>query len=119
MDLRGAANPARWGDPDTAVPLPDTVREMLSAALGIRRKPTPAVTVTLPPNGLTPDTIAALRAVCQDLSTDDRARLAHAIGKSTVDLLRIRAGEACDAPDAVGCPASHDEVLALLRVCAE
>jgi alkyldihydroxyacetonephosphate synthase len=50
---------------------------------------------------------------------DDRTRLLHTRGKSTPDLLRIRSGEADDAPDAVVFPGSHEQVLELLRKCSE
>jgi alkyldihydroxyacetonephosphate synthase len=59
----------------------------------------------------------ALRAACPRVETDDVARLTHAAGKSTVDLLRLRAGQVSGAPDAVARPASHEEVAALLTVC--
>ncbi|MGI8537189.1 MAG: FAD-binding oxidoreductase, partial [Mycobacteriales bacterium] len=44
-------------------------------------------------------------------------RVLHTRGKSTPDLLRLRSGEASDAPDAVVLPADGDEVLAVLRTC--
>ena len=47
---------------------------------------------------------------------DTRAR--HARGKSTVDLLELRAGGPVDAPDLVLTPASHDEVQAVLECCS-
>lgn len=50
--------------------------------------------------------------------TDPAERLAHAGGMSYTDLLRRRAGEPGAVPDAVLCPADHDQVAALLRVCA-
>ncbi len=43
----------------------------------------------------------------------------HAGGKSTFDLLRRRAEEPQDAPDAVVAPADHAQVLAVLAYCAE
>ena len=49
--------------------------------------------------------------------TEDRIR--HTRGKSTVDLLRIRAGSVEDAPDAVVLPGSPEQTLAVLRWCAE
>jgi alkyldihydroxyacetonephosphate synthase len=49
---------------------------------------------------------------------DPVSRIRHTRGKSTPDLLRIRAGETADAPDAVVLPGSHDEVMAVLDVCA-
>ncbi|MGH3241757.1 MAG: FAD-binding oxidoreductase, partial [Spirillospora sp.] len=50
---------------------------------------------------------------------DTESRVRHTRGKSTPDLLRIRAGETSDAPDSVVLPGTHDEVLAVLRACAE
>jgi alkyldihydroxyacetonephosphate synthase len=70
----------------------------------------------------------ALAAVvgAQHVRTDRTARLLHSGGKSTIDLLRRRRGQAnpadpatLAAPDAVLLPASHDEVMAVLRCCAE
>ncbi|HEX2086640.1 MAG TPA: FAD-binding oxidoreductase [Solirubrobacteraceae bacterium] len=49
---------------------------------------------------------------------DDReARVLHAAGKAYPDLVRMRAGDAEDAPDAVVLPRSHDEVRAVLDAC--
>jgi alkyldihydroxyacetonephosphate synthase len=109
---------SRWGDPDRAVTLPAGIRTLLTSALGVREPRPAAATVTLPPGGLPERAAKALRGVCAEVRTDDQARLAHAAGMSTVDLLRLRAGEAADAPDAVVAPADHDEVVAVLRTCA-
>jgi alkyldihydroxyacetonephosphate synthase len=51
--------------------------------------------------------------------SDPEARIRHTRGKSTADLLRIRAGDAVDAPDAVVLPGSHAEVVEVLEVCSE
>src|SRR6202011_5900923 len=51
--------------------------------------------------------------------TDDESRVRHTRGKSTPDLLRLRGGDASDAPDAVALPGSHDEVLSVLAACSE
>jgi alkyldihydroxyacetonephosphate synthase len=108
----------RWGEPGRAVTLPDAIRTLLGSALGLGEPRPPAATITLPPSGLPEWAAKELRAVCAQVRTDDEARLAHAAGSSTVDLLRLRAGEAADAPDAVVLPADHDEVVALLWTCA-
>ena len=51
---------------------------------------------------------------------DDRlARVLHAAGKSYPDLVRQRAGDCEQAPDAVVLPASHEEVGLVLAACAE
>ena len=49
--------------------------------------------------------------------SDLESRWAHTRGYSTTDLLRHRAGDTSDMPDAVVYPATHDEVLALLAGC--
>jgi alkyldihydroxyacetonephosphate synthase len=108
---------ARWGTEPTP-PLPDGVRTLLTSALGVTGARPPADAVDLAPSTLADADLAALRAACPDVRTDDAARLAHAAGKSTVDLLRLRAGAAAHAPDAVARPADHDQVEALLRACA-
>src|SRR5690348_9488441 len=103
-------SPARWGDPADAITLPAEVRELLVAALGVRG-PRPAAAPSLRPSA---GAVLALRTACADLDTGDAARLAHAAGKSTEDLLRLRAGDAAGAPDAVLRPADHAEVAAVL-----
>src|SRR5215213_6700495 len=51
---------------------------------------------------------------------DDRlARVTHAAGRGYHDLVRLRAGDADGAPDAVVYPGSADEVAAVLRACAQ
>ncbi|MFC4911759.1 FAD-binding oxidoreductase [Actinomadura gamaensis] len=113
-----------WGDPSRATPLPEPVVGLLRELLGV--KPAEAAPLALdeiiPPGPRLSDTaLAALGdAVGEEhVRTDAEARVRHTRGKSTPDLLRIRAGQADDAPDAVVLPASHDEVLAVLRACAE
>ena len=50
------------------------------------------------------------------MHTDDETRRLRTRGKSTPDLLRARAGDLTDAPDAVVRPADADEVEAVLEV---
>ena len=122
---------ARWGDPAAAVTLSEPVRALLATALGTLpalargtsrgaggASPVAAGAVHLAAVTLDEPTLSALRAVCPRLLTDDASRVAHAAGKSTVDLLRLRAGGTVEAPDAVARPGSHDEVVGLLRICA-
>ncbi|GAA3337437.1 FAD-binding oxidoreductase [Amorphoplanes nipponensis] len=109
---------ARWGDPADAVTLPPGVRDLLGAALGVRPPRPAAATARLPRPTLGAPVLEALRAACPRVETGDADRLAHAAGKSTVDLLRLRGGEAPGAPDAVARPGGHDEVVALLAACA-
>ena len=50
---------------------------------------------------------------------DDRDRLLHAGGKSTLDLLRRNTSAVQEAPDAVLLPGTDDEVAAILRYCSQ
>ncbi|GAB3901505.1 hypothetical protein GCM10027612_65020 [Microbispora bryophytorum subsp. camponoti] len=113
-----------WGDPAKAAELPPPVRDLLAQLLGVRAPATPAATfgeVRLPPVALPPAVLAALAAIVGDghVRADDDARIRHTRGKSTPDLLLMRSGDASDAPDAVVLPGSHDQVAAVLRLCAE
>ncbi len=112
-----------WGDPAQATPLAPEVLDLLRGELGVRAA-TPAVAleeVRLPESWLADATRERLAAIvgAEHVRADRPARLSHTRGKSTPDLLRIRSGQADDAPDAVVLPGSHDEVLDLLRLCSE
>ncbi|MDP9841249.1 alkyldihydroxyacetonephosphate synthase [Streptosporangium lutulentum] len=112
-----------WGDPAKAADLPETLRTLLRDMLDVRAPETPAVSfgeVRLAPVTLSPLVLAELGAVvgAGHVRLDDDARVRHTRGKSTLDLMRVRAGDGSDAPDAVVLPGSHDEVLELLRLCA-
>ncbi|MFJ4871497.1 FAD-binding oxidoreductase [Streptomyces sp. NPDC088757] len=114
-----------WGDPAKAAPLPDTVIGLLRDLLGVTPRPSGPATldaVDVPPPPLTGEARAALAGAlaAEDALRDDaESRVRHTRGKSTPDLLRIRAGEVADVPAAVVLPGSHDEVVAVLRACAE
>ncbi|GAA2229196.1 FAD-binding oxidoreductase [Streptomyces nogalater] len=113
-----------WGDPAKAAPLPDTVTGLLRDLLGVTPRGTPAPALAdLRPPAVTARP-AALKALAEAVGgeehvrTDAESRIRHTRGKSTPDLLRIRAGDLTDIPQAVVLPAGHDEVLAVLRACA-
>lgn len=114
-----------WGDPAEATPLPDTVIGLLRDLLGV--KPREAAPVALedlavPASPLPPAARRALAAALGDeahVRTDAETRVRHTRGKSTPDLLRIREGDVAAVPAAVLLPSGHEEVLAVLRVCAE
>jgi alkyldihydroxyacetonephosphate synthase len=113
-----------WGGPAKATPLPDSVVGLLRDLLGVRPVEAPPKAlddVEVAGSRLTDDALTALTAEvgAPNVRTDAEARVRHTRGKSTPDLLRIRSGETADAPDAVVLPSSHEEVLAVLRVCAE
>ncbi len=114
-----------WGDPARATPLPETVIGLLRDLLGVKPRTTEPVEladIAVPEPGLEPAAHQALSAAVggDHVRTDAETRIRHTRGKSTPDLLRIRAGDVAAAiPAAVVLPAGHDEVLAVLRACAE
>src|SRR5689334_13741745 len=113
-------HPQRWGDPASATDLPDSARGLIEMAFGL--DDTPAATdVTLPPPALSEELLASLGAVVgeEHLLTDDETRRLRTRGKSTPDLLRARAGDLSDAPDAVVRPGSHEDVAAVLAWAVE
>ena len=112
-------HPQRWGDPAAAAPLPETTRGLVELAFGVSERPAVG-SAAPPPSTLPEDLLDGLRAVvgAEHVLLDDQTRRLRTRGKSTPDLLRIRAGDAGDAPDAVLLPASHEEVRAVLDVCA-
>jgi alkyldihydroxyacetonephosphate synthase len=111
--------PGRWGDPAHPVDLPAAAVQALKH-LGVRR---PAAEPADPADrpGLTDEQLTFLADVvgAEQVKTDLETRWSHTRGYSTPDLLRHRAGDTTDMPDAVVYPGSHDEVLALLAACAE
>ncbi|MEW2042867.1 FAD-binding oxidoreductase, partial [Streptomyces sp. NPDC005534] len=113
-----------WGDPAKAAPLPDSVTGLLRDLLGVKPRET-GTRVLAEISVAEPPPAAALRALAEAVGgaehvhTDAESRIRHTRGKSTPDLLKIREGDTDDAPGAVVLPGSHDEVLAVLRVCAE
>jgi alkyldihydroxyacetonephosphate synthase len=112
-----------WGDPAEVPELPDQVLDLLAQGLGIRRPGSQAVTmdaVALPEPRLGAVVGDALAVVVgsDHVLADNESRVRHTRGKSTPDLLRLRTGEASDAPDLVLAPGSHEEVAGLLAVCS-
>ncbi|WP_369140491.1 FAD-binding oxidoreductase [Modestobacter versicolor] len=110
--------------PDSGDVLPRAARRHLSRELGWTPRSTPPVPVRdialAPPRlpGLMRARFVALLG--EDAVADDRlTRLTHAGGKSYLDLLRRRSGDASDAPDAVLFPGSTEDVAAVLRTCSE
>jgi alkyldihydroxyacetonephosphate synthase len=87
----------------------------------VRRQPVSIEEVRLPIPRLPKAVTARLRAAVGEESVrmDRQARVAHAAGKSYPDLVRMRAGDASAAPDAVVLPGSADEVAEVLAACAE
>ena len=112
-----------WGDPELVPALPDAVHALLADGLGVRpgkARVSSIDAVRLPPPRLGDDVVQELSGVigATHVRADAEARVRHARGKSTPDLLRMRRGDAAGAPDLVVLPSSHDEVLELLRLCS-
>ncbi|MEU4576463.1 FAD-binding oxidoreductase [Nonomuraea sp. NPDC023979] len=112
-----------WGDPAKARDLPEEITRLLGDLLGVRAPAEPAATlesVRLPPVSLAPRLLTALAGLvgAANVDTSREARVRHTRGKSTPDLLRLRAGDGADAPDAVVRPGGHDEVTEVLRLCS-
>ena len=112
-----------WGDPDAAKPLPDGIRAMLKQALGVDDSTAPEPDpdqVRLRPSTLSDADRAALAGIvgADHCRVGHRDRLLRAGGKSTLDLLRRRAGGLQDVPDAVLLPAGEDQITAVLDHCS-
>ena len=114
---------ARWGDPAAAQPLPDTARALVEMAFGpVTEHPSAALDqVRLPEPALGAELVRGLIDLVGDehVRRDHDSRVRHTRGKSTPDLLRMRAGDAGDAPDAVVRPADHDQVAAVVCWCSD
>jgi alkyldihydroxyacetonephosphate synthase len=114
-----------WGEDGHDAPLSPTAQALLAAELG-----------PLPPGHRDPVALddarlseselpAAAReqlasAVGAEHVCDDRlTRVTHSAGRGYHDLVRLRAGDASGAPDAVVYPGSAEEVAAVLKLCAQ
>ncbi len=91
---------------------------LLRDGLGVSGAPAAEAEPVLDPSRLDGSEFAAIVGDA-GVRSDAEARIAHTGGKSTPDLLRLRAGDGSAAPDLVVLPGSHDEVVAILRVCSE
>jgi alkyldihydroxyacetonephosphate synthase len=112
-----------WGDPAQARPLSPAIQALLRDGLGVQRERRPPESLdelVLAPVRLAPELAAELTTLVGDAYTaaDHETRARHALGKSTLDLLAVRAGGPLPAPDLVLFPGSHAEVLAVLARCA-
>lgn len=83
----------------------------------VPRRARPALTTS----ALSDADLAALSVIvgAGAATRDDDVRMLHLGGKSTPDLLRRRLDGTQAAPDAVVSPAGHDEVSAVIGVCAD
>ena len=114
-----------WGDEEGRPRLGPDGAALVRRALELPEVPPPAPPrleeVELPERGLPAEALERLTGIGgpSGIATDRLARVAHAAGKSYPDLVRLRAGDARTAPDAVLRPRSAHDVAAALHVCAE
>jgi alkyldihydroxyacetonephosphate synthase len=112
-----------WGDPEHPPALNPHTLELLRETVGVADRPRPPVAldaVRLPQTRLGQDARAALVAIVgAGAVRDDRLeRVAHAAGKGYVDLVCMRAGTPAAAPDAIVLPNTHEQLRAVLELCA-
>jgi alkyldihydroxyacetonephosphate synthase len=124
-----------WGDPRHAPTLNERTLELLRETVGVASSsssspsssvpsplspPVALGAVRLPRTRLSENAKAALEAlVGRDGVRDDHTeRVVHAAGKGYVDLVRMRSGAPEGAPDAVVLPGDHEQVRAVLELCA-
>jgi alkyldihydroxyacetonephosphate synthase len=109
-----------WGEPGAGPSLPDHAAGFLRSELGVEgavvSRPVALEQVRLREPALGPDVRARLAALA-DVRDDPAARVLRCRGKSYLDLLRQRAGDCEDAPDAVVSPAAAEQVQAVLSAC--
>jgi alkyldihydroxyacetonephosphate synthase len=113
-----------WGERPGGGSFPEAGLKMLTAELGLSGRSTPPVAlaeVGLAHSRLGEPARAALAEVVGADHVDDsrESRIRRSAGRSYPDLIRLRAGDAAVAPDAVVSPADHDEVAELLEACAD
>ena len=110
---------SRWGDPAEAGPLSESAFALVDAFIGTSQTPAvdPAEVRLSKPLGQ--ELLAGLEDIvgAEHVLTDHETRLHRTRGKSTPDLLRLRAGDGSDSPDAVVRPGTRDEVAALIEWC--
>jgi alkyldihydroxyacetonephosphate synthase len=112
---------SRWGDPAEAGPLSESAFALVDAFIGTTETPAvdPAsVRLSMPLGQQLLDELAGIVGD-EHVLTDHETRLHRTRGKSTPDMLKLRAGDGTDSPDAVVRPGSHDEVAALIAWAVE
>jgi len=111
-----------WGDPARRPGLSAHARSWLAREVGLgpAQLPVPLDRARVGrgalPAALRADLVAAVGAA--HVLDDDAVRVRHTAGSSYLDLLRLRGGDAEQAPDAVVLPASAAEVARVLELCS-
>lgn len=110
-----------WGT--TQPELPPAAQALLRSRLGDLTPTTPAPidSAELPTSSLRRSVLTRLIEVVGEdgVLVDDEARARHAGGQAYADLVRRRAGDASEAPDAVVLPRDATDVARILRICAD
>ncbi len=113
-----------WGEDAHAGSPPEHavawLQQRLGGPLGTAQPPIALEDVRLPQSRLAAADLAALSAATGEhgVRTDHATRVLRSAGRGYPDLVRLRAGEAEPAPDAVVLPSSHEQVRAVLEACA-
>jgi alkyldihydroxyacetonephosphate synthase len=114
-----------WGRDEDAIELPPAAAELLRGELGLsgdeRGERVELDAVAVAPSRLAGTARSALAAIvgADAVSDGHDVRVAHAAGRSYPDLVRLRAGDAGGAPDAVVFPSTSGQLAPLLAACAE
>jgi alkyldihydroxyacetonephosphate synthase len=111
-----------WGDASRSVDLPSHALDLLREHLGATaepRRPAGFEQLRVPEPALPRKAAQRLADLLgPEWLRDDRlSRVTHAAGKGYPDLVRLRAGDATSAPDAVAYPADAGDVRGVLDVC--
>src|SRR6059058_3852348 len=103
---------SRWGDPAQAGPLTEGAFALVDAFIGTADTPAVEPEDVLLSEPLPADLLEELAGIVrpEHVLTDHDTRLHRTRGKSTPDLLLLRAGDGSDSPDAVVRPGTHEEV---------
>ncbi len=112
-----------WGAEGHPATLPPQALTFLRERIGVAAQPRAPVAlehVRLAPARIPAELIARLQAIVGAEAVHDghSQRVLHAAGKGYPDLVRLRAGEPEGAPDAVLYPRSHEQLRAVLALCA-
>ncbi|MGI9156880.1 MAG: FAD-binding oxidoreductase [Marmoricola sp.] len=110
---------SRWGDPAQAGPLSESAHELVEAFLGTSDSPAVELSDVRLSEPLADDLVVELARIvgADQVLTDHETRVLRTRGKSTPDLLRLRAGDGTDSPGAVVRPDDHAQVQAVIDWC--
>ena len=115
-----------WGSPERRFDIKDPrgFWAHLEKSLGPLPRAEPVADlkrIVLPASRLPPTDLAALRHIVGEdgVLTSLETRIRHALGKSYIDLLRLRKGRIPAAPDAVVFPTDENQILAVFKLAGE